>query len=282
MKPPSSSASPASASQDAAPGLRHPDQLVEPDPFAVGADNGARLHPGHGIVLDHGDATVCKHAPEMAAHRGIVAGQHFLARDDGETDVVGVAPALAQQPPQAVLHGERHLDACRAAADGQEAHRLPARGHALHYPLPALRQPVDGLDRRGVLGGAGYGAQMRRRTDVDRGDVVGDRRPRPANHAPFGEIETGRFVVEEARAGEAGERPQIDMALRARVVAGDEPGQHAGIRRLHVSRDQGDAQARHRPHAEAFQDMDVGVPAADEHEVFDDRRDTHDGDLLRP
>ena len=196
-------------------------------------------------------------------------------------DLVGIAPALAQQTAQAMLHGERHLDARRAATDGQEAHGLLARDHALHHSLPPLRQPIDGLDRGGVLSGAGYGAQVRRRTDVDRDQIVGDRRPRPASHAPFSTIETGRFLVDQTRAGETGERPQIDVALRARVVAGNEPGQHPGVRCLDVPRDEGDAQARHRSHAEAFQDMDVGVAAADEHQVFDDRRDTHDGDLLR-
>jgi hypothetical protein len=62
-------------------------------------------------------------------------------------------------------------------------------------------------------------------------------------------------------------------------MSGDEAWQHSGIGRLYIARDKRDAQARHRLHAEALQDMDVSVSAADEDEVFDDRRDTHDSDL---
>ena len=51
------------------------------------------------------------------------------------------------------------------------------------------------------------------------------------------------------------------MRLVVAVVAGDQPRQHAGIRRVHLPADHGQAHARHWAHAEALQHRDVAMPA---------------------
>ena len=69
--------------------------------------------------------------------------------------------------------------------------------------------------------------------------------------------------------GEPGQGTQVDMALVEVVMAGDEARQHAGIGRVRVAADQGEAHAGDRFHAEPFQHRDVAVAAADEHEILD-------------
>ena len=110
------------------------------------------------------------------------------------------------------------------------------------------------------------------RADVEGEHVVGDRGPVAADHLALGEIEADRFVVNQRRPGETRERAQIHVHIVEIVMAGDEAGQHAGIRRMHVAGDEGDAHARHRRHAETLEHGDVGVPAADQHQVLDDGR----------
>ena len=61
-------------------------------------------------------------------------------------------------------------------------------------------------------------------------------------------------------------------------MAGNESRQHARVGRLHIARQQRDAHVRRRLLAEALQDVHVSVPAADQHELLDDRRDAHDSD----
>ena len=73
----------------------------------------------------------------------------------------------------------------------------------------------------------------------------------------------------EPGAGKAAERAEIDMRLIERVVSGDQARQHAGIGRIDIAANEGEANPRHRPHAETPQDRDMAVPATDQHEVLD-------------
>ena len=82
----------------------------------------------------------------------------------------------------------------------------------------------------------------------------------------------GRYrITMQARTGEAAQRAEVDMRFVIGVVTGDQPRQHAGIRRVHLAADHGQAHARHGAHAETFQYGDVAVPTAHEYKVFDDR-----------
>src|SRR5215475_6854777 len=89
------------------------------------------------------------------------------------------------------------------------------------------------------------------------------------DHVTPGEIEADDLVLVEPGAGEARQRPSIDMRVVEPVVAGDEAGQHAGIRRMHLAADQGEAHARYRLHAEHAQHGDVRMAGADQHDVLD-------------
>ena len=51
----------------------------------------------------------------------------------------------------------------------------------------------------------------------------------------------------------------------------DITGQHAGIGRMQVACDQGEAQAGQRVHGKIFQHGQMAVAATDENKVFDDR-----------
>ena len=61
------------------------------------------------------------------------------------------------------------------------------------------------------------------------------------------------------------------MGLVEVVITGDQSRQHAGIRGVHLARDESEAHAWERIHAEHAQHRNVGVPGADQHHVLDDR-----------
>ena len=62
------------------------------------------------------------------------------------------------------------------------------------------------------------------------------------------------------------------MRLLERVVAADQPGQHAGIGRLRLAADQRQSHAGLRAHGEPAQHLDMGVAGAQQDEVGRDRR----------
>ena len=92
-----------------------------------------------------------------------------------------------------------------------------------------------------------------------------------ADHATAGEIDIDKLVLIEPRPGKARQRTGVDMGIVETVMAGDQAGQHAGIRRVHLAADQGEAHARDWPHAEHAQHRDVGMAGADQYHVLDDR-----------
>ena len=105
----------------------------------------------------------------------------------------------------------------------------------------------------------------------ERHDIVFDRRAAVAVHRLRGQVQRDRLIVVEPGIGEAAQRAEIDMRLVERVVPGDQARQHSGIRRVRLPADHGQADARHRTHAEAPQHRDMAVSATNEHQVLDDR-----------
>ena len=90
-----------------------------------------------------------------------------------------------------------------------------------------------------------------------------------ADHLTPGEIEADDFVLIEPRSGKTRQRPGIDMSVVETVMAGDEAGQHAGIRRVHLTGDQREADPRDRLHPEHAQHRHVGVAGAGQDDVLD-------------
>ena len=121
---------------------------------------------------------------------------------------------------------------------------------------------------------ARYIAQVWCRANVDRELVVGHRWPVAAQHfahATRGAVDAGDFVAKKARPGKLREAAQIDMHLVVAVVAGDVTRQHARVGRMRIAANDGETHARHRLHAETFDDTDVAMAAADKHDVAQDR-----------
>ena len=166
-----------------------------------------------------------------------------------------------------MLRRKRELDPAGAAADHGEAQpRHLARPR--QQRLPARREPVDRFDRDRVLGGAGHIVGAGGRADVDRQDIVSDRRMGIAQQDAVGPVEPDRFVADQPRAGKSREPAKIDMTFVERIMPGDVAWQHSRIRRLHAAGNERHAHPGHRPHAEALQHMDVGMAPADEDEIL--------------
>ena len=71
--------------------------------------------------------------------------------------------------------------------------------------------------------------------------------------------------------GAGGQRREVDMRLLERIVAADQAGQHAGVRRLRLAADQGQANAWLSAHGEAAQHLDMGVAGTEQDEIGRDR-----------
>jgi hypothetical protein len=119
-----------------------------------------------------------------------------------------------------------------------------------------------------VLARARHVSGIRRRTDIERQQIVRDRRAAAADRAAAGKIKVDDLVLVETRPGKTGQRTGVDMGFVDTVIAGDESGQHAGIGCVHLAADQGKAHARDRLHAELAQHRNVGVAGADQHDVL--------------
>ena len=74
----------------------------------------------------------------------------------------------------------------------------------------------------------------------------------------------------EPSAGESAQGRQIDMGVVEVVVARHQARQHARVGRVDVACDQRQPHAGDRVHPEPPEHRNMGVPAADQDEVFDD------------
>ena len=143
--------------------------------------------------------------------------------------------------------------------------------HAFDEPRPAGQEVVDRLDGHDVFGRS-RNVEARRGARIDREDVIREIRPAAKPKHPPVEVDAGDFIVDEAGSRETRERHEIDVGIVVVVVPGDEPRQHAGIRRMNVPADQRKPHSRNRLHAEALDDRDMAVAAADQDKVLRYRR----------
>ena len=89
------------------------------------------------------------------------------------------------------------------------------------------------------------------------------------------ELDADGLGVDQPCACPGGQPSEIDVALVEGIVASDEARNHARVGRLYVPADQRQPHARHRLHTEALQDMDMGVAAANQHEILEERSGLH-------
>ena len=253
-------------------GGRGPEHLVEGDGADALDQHGVCAHFHCLAAGHHAYAPLAQELGEPPAHARRKRRQQLVARgDEGEGQPGRVEPCGRHIAGQAAVQGQQQLDAAGAAADHPDLGAAPRLQHPRARRLEAIDEAVDGLDGDGVLGDARDLPRARRRADVDRQDIVEHRWPVLADHLPRGEIEADRLAVIEASLSEAGERPGVDVCLVVIIKAGDHARQHAGIGRIHLAGDEGEAHTGHRVHAEHAQYADMGMSRADEHDVLQDR-----------
>jgi len=114
--------------------------------------------------------------------------------------------------------------------------------------------------------------QARRGADIDRQQVVVHRRALGADHAALAAVDVDHLIAVEAGAGELTQPAQVDMHIVERIMTGDVARQHAGIGRVGVATDDGQADTGLWLHGKAHQHADVAVPTADQDDITHDRR----------
>ena len=187
-----------------------------------------------------------------------------------EFQVARIPAPCGQHLPQPVADGEQDLDAAGPGADDPDAHRIIAGEDTLAHPRPLVDEQVDGLDRCGVLRRPGNVGHPRHRPDVEGQEVVGHRRPGPAQHPPAGEIDAHGLVLIQPRPGEPGQGLEVHVGVVEPVMAGDIARQHARIGGVDVARDQRQPDAGEGLHPEPFEDGHMAVPSPDQDQVLDD------------
>jgi len=136
---------------------------------------------------------------------------------------------------------------------------------------PAFVETPDRLDRHDVLAGPGDAGQLRRRPDVDRQGIVGDRRTIAAQYFAGLAVDADDLVAVISRPGKLGQPAQVDMHVGETVMAGDIARQHARIRRVGIGADDRQTHAGQGLHGEHVQHADVAVAAADQHDISQHR-----------
>ncbi len=122
-----------------------------------------------------------------------------------------------------------------------------------------------------MFGKALEARQIGRNADIQRGNVVADRRATLEMHKLVRPVDAGGLVEDDPCTCKPGEADEIDIQLLARVVPGHVTRQHAGIRAGRTGVDERDPGARQRVHAPHAQHERMGMPAADQDEVPGER-----------
>ena len=172
------------------------------------------------------------------------------------------------------LHRQQQLDSARSPADDGNSCGEERASTRRRSASQCSRKRSIGLTGNGVVASARH-RDIRRRSDIDRQQIEGHRRPITADDAPPGRSSPIDFIETGTRAGEPREPLQIDMRVLERVMPRDEPRQHARVRRLDPARNQRQPDARHRAHAELPQDRDMAVPTAQQDQIFQSGKFKH-------
>ena len=245
-----------------------PQDLVHGVSVAASADERAVRHAADRLARVHAHAPGRKDVPQTAAGPRMEPGEYL--RRIGEQAALHAAGVLSpsrrgEGVAQPAMRGERQFHPAGSAADDGDADRAAAPADALEQRLPAGDELADWLDRNDPVGPSA--GEPGRRADVDAQIVERHRRTPLAQDAlPF-QVEADAAGAVEPRAGERRQRTEVDVGLVEPVEPGDETRQHARVRGVDVPRDQGEADARDRLHAERPQHGQMAVPAAEQHQV---------------
>ena len=183
--------------------------------------------------------------PRGASGVRLLIPQQALAEGEGEFDAPGAAA------------GDHHLEPPRAVA-GEEG-----SGNGLD-----LRdQPGDRPGGAGVLADSRQVEPGDRAADIERNEVVGERRAALEQDPPRRRGHADRGVEHHLGAGPAGERNHIDFQFRGPVLPRHEPRRHPGIDRHRGVQNDGDPRLRPRAHHHRPEHLDMGVSAADQQDA---------------
>ena len=103
--------------------------------------------------------------------------------------------------------------------------------------------------------------------NVETGDVIADRVRVIEQNATLGGFDTHGTRRDDLDAGSSRQRPDVDLQIALGVLSGDESGHHAGVHRDRRVHDQCDPHVRWGINGETLQDVDMGVPAADQDQI---------------
>ena len=228
---------------------RHPDRLVDRDRAAgvgkAGLVEALGFEAGHYV-----DVALFEDLSKRLADLLVVRRQDLIiARGDGKA-ARAASWSGAGRAGERVLHRKEQLDTTGAGADHADA-QVGIFEDALLQRLPGGEESRHRLDRDGLANQFEVRIDDGRRANVDGDDVVGygGATVGTGDQAAVG-IDTGDAGRDQARAGEARQGTEIDVGLLEGVVAGDHSRQHAGIRGVHLRRDQRHPGALDRKHAE--------------------------------
>ena len=245
-----------------------PDNFVGGKRVAVCGFKLANAHAFHGRAAMHDYAALGKHFIKSTANARSVRRQNI--RDVGEQmkrDFVGAAPELNELIAQPKLHRKQQFNATRTRAHHRNRCFARVRFHAFQQREPTVIELANRLYRNRVFRRARHGLQLRRGTNIDRQLIVRHRRAISAEHFFASAINADHFVAIQTRAGKCCEATQINVHIVVVVMSRHVARQHAGIRRVHVGANHGEAHAGNRLHAKAFEHADVAVATADQHDV---------------
>ena len=134
-----------------------------------------------------------------------------------------------QKRAQPMLHREQHLDPGGAAAHHRDRARALSTGDPPAHFIPPRNERLDGSYRQRVRCRAGSRLSRRAGARIHRNDVVRQRRAVVARHDARVQVHRSARRSNEAAAGEARERCEIDVAVVARVMPGDPAGKHSRV-----------------------------------------------------
>jgi hypothetical protein len=198
--------------------------IVGLDDCAIRRDRLTMLDPHDrttGADLDPSGRQV---VPERGADLRVVGGHQVVSGHQREAQPLRIVLLRPKLGAQTVAGRQEQLDPAGAAADHQDPPRLTVCQAARLQRLELGKKAADRFHGEGVFRRTRNGSQRRRRADVERQQIVGERGPALDQNTAERPIDARRGGPNQARVREPGERLEVDVALLEAVVAGDQAG----------------------------------------------------------
>ena len=190
-------------------------------------------------------------------------------------EFVGVAIDFAQFIAKPPLHGQQQLNAAGAATHHSDGGLAHMDANALQQGQPAVIELLNRLDGNCVFGSARNVLQLRCGADVDRQLVIRHGRAVAANHLLVGPVQADHFIAVQARTRKYAQTREVDVNLVVVVMPSHVTRQHAGVGRVHIGANEGEAHAWNGLHAKTFQHTHMAVATAHQNDVPQNRLVAH-------